>query len=661
MAEIICVDQCMPLSLRHSCILCIVVNVNTYPVSLLSRFPISIRRLLLVYLPGIDIHRLERTEFVEGIDVGRIWEEIYEACKLHLPNPKKNQFVKSPCNSDDLDVTNGKEEILDCAVESVFKQGSKYPFEILLALRNVELVDADVSCVFMNYTVTPSNRILSKEYSKIFTNPPFQFGYFFPTECPKLLMSAFGKYPKIIPLSFITVQFGNATLDEPPHDFIEFLSGLEVLCLSGGIIPRDKDEVISCFKSILQTNAGRLKTLLVNTELCETQLRDISPLFSLGSSKTRPGYDGLEHFSAGKFMKQEMTHSASSENKNPFVDICSIISFQKGLRNVRLYGYFGYSSTSESLMSCLCKLAKQDQLKSLIVEGYSVNCKISVEKFSKLLIQFLFNGNANHLMFTHFQLVNSAVTSLKMAKLSRSVMSSSTLSPGHSMRLDITGVIFPESLVQLLGKIMRHRMKFCLQFLGLSIGGLATEYYMSLPGIFSSREFLLTFHNSVVDGSPLAIESSARQIAHFISMPVIEKLVLKCINLNSLTVCETISHTLSTQATLHQRLTNIHFYDCIPSTPMQTGCLELIFKGLLTLAQKVKLEVKFVNDSYVKFMTREQVDILNKVWKTMLSDNGHLTRLYKLESVLINAGEDELLKMEEVVENFCPVFKTSIM
>ncbi len=45
----------------------------------------------------------------------------------------------------------------------------------------------------------------------------------------------------------------------------------------------------------------------------------------------------------------------------------------------------------------------------------------------------------------------------------------------------------------------------------------------------------------------------------------------------------------------------------------------------------------------------------------MLSDNGHLTRLYKLESVLINAGEDELLKMEEVVENFCPVFKTSIM
>ena len=204
---------------------------------------------------------------------------------------------------------------------------------------------------------------------------------------------------------------------------------------------------------------------------------------------------------------------------------------------------------------------------------------------------------------------------------------------------------------------MRRQINFCLQFLGLSISGLATEYYMSLPNIFASREYLLTFQKLVVDASPVVIESSARQIAHFISMPAIEKLVLKYMNLNSLIVCETISHALSTQATLHQRLTTIHFFNCIPSTPMH-GCLELIFKGLLTLAQKVKLEVKFVNDSYGNFMTSVQVNILYKVWKTMLSDIGHLTRIYKLESVLYikNAGEDELLKMEEVVENFCPVF-----
>ena len=110
--------------------------------------------------------------------------------------------------------------------------------------------------------------------------------------------------------------------------------------------------------------------------------------------------------------------------------------------------FIGYSSTSESLMACLCKLVKQDQFKSLIVEGYSANCKISVEKFSKLLIQFLFNNNANNLMFTHFQLVNTAVTSLKMAKLSKSVMSPSSSFLAHSLRLDITGVIFPENLVQ---------------------------------------------------------------------------------------------------------------------------------------------------------------------------------------------------------------------
>ena len=75
--------------------------------------------------------------------------------------------------------------------------------------------------------VTPSNLIFSKEYINIFTNPN---GYYFSFECSKLLMSAFGKYPKMIRLSFI--QFRNAAQVQPPH-IIEFLSGLEALCLSG--------------------------------------------------------------------------------------------------------------------------------------------------------------------------------------------------------------------------------------------------------------------------------------------------------------------------------------------------------------------------------------------------------------------------------------------
>ena len=83
--------------------------------------------------------------------MGRIWEEIYEACKHRLSNSKKNEFVKSPCNSEDLDVTNGKEKILaDCAVESVLYPRTvlQHPFEILLAFRNVELGSTQVLIVY---------------------------------------------------------------------------------------------------------------------------------------------------------------------------------------------------------------------------------------------------------------------------------------------------------------------------------------------------------------------------------------------------------------------------------------------------------------------------------------------------------------------------------
>ncbi len=359
-------------------------------------------------------------------------------------------------------------------------------------------------------------------------------------------------------------------------------------------------------------------------------------------------YNSLEQLSAGKFLKQE---KHPNEGKNPIEDVSSIISFQNSLRNVRLYGYFGYSSATETLMSCLSKLVKQPQLESLMIEGYNRNCRVSMEMFSKIILHFLLNETSHYqnLTFTNFELFDTKLTSLKMATLSHSL---SKVPSCNLKSLDISSIRLPMEVVRMLNRIE----PCCFDVLALSLDS-TTGYYTELSKFCNSVKYILTLN---LDKHSLTIDEDviAKQVAHFIAKPTIQSLVLNFISLSY--NCEIVSQTFSSVASNNHSLNVIHFNHCFSGINMES--LELMFHSLIELAQKVDLELKFEEDFSMKFMSRDHVAVLNRAWISFTSTYcgpPPVRRIYKLECSLFNAGEDVLLKMMDVVENICLVFKSS--
>ena len=69
-------------SLEDLCLIKIVQQLEHYPHELLACLPPTLRRLLLVHLPIVDVCKLENTCVFEEVDAEEIWEEHFE---LHIP------------------------------------------------------------------------------------------------------------------------------------------------------------------------------------------------------------------------------------------------------------------------------------------------------------------------------------------------------------------------------------------------------------------------------------------------------------------------------------------------------------------------------------------------------------------------------------------------
>ena len=68
----------MPPSLQNFCYLQVVRRLEDYLSNVLALLPTSLRRKLLFHLPVVDVCHLEKTCFVEGIDMEAFWAELFE-------------------------------------------------------------------------------------------------------------------------------------------------------------------------------------------------------------------------------------------------------------------------------------------------------------------------------------------------------------------------------------------------------------------------------------------------------------------------------------------------------------------------------------------------------------------------------------------------------
>ncbi len=540
-------EDVLPLSLKQYCLLYVVTNINRIPLLSLLLLPISLRRTLLHYLPGITIHELEGTAFLDSIDTSVYWDQLYTQYKPALPVPMDEyEFVKKPFGNpgsiSPLPV-NSKEKILDsvvreivCSVNSATVAGPmpscacgykfSIPFAVLYCVRNLFFFNADQTDNYTSFS-SPSVEVLLKYYdiqiicehlNLIVRN---SYSENSTKKCRvdmiNTLVTTFNKYPKVLNSSLFGLKI------HEQQDAGDFFSQTESLCLSGG--RNVEDHLVSYVKNFVASNS--LKTLLINTELSSDQLHHILPYFSQSKGSIRnlsAKYNSLEQLSAGKFLKQE---KHPNEGKNPIEDVSSIISFQNSLRNVRLYGYFGYSSATETLMSCLSKLVKQPQLESLMIEGYNRNCRVSMEMFSKIILHFLLNETSHYqnLTFTNFELFDTKLTSLKMATLSHSL---SKVPSCNLKSLDISGIRLPMEVVRMLNRIE----PCCFDVLALSLDS-TTGYYTELSKFCNSVKYILTLN---LDKHSLTIDEDviAKQVAHFIAKPTIQSLVLNFISLSRL-------------------------------------------------------------------------------------------------------------------------------
>lgn len=689
-------EEALPLSLQTICLLFVVVNINEYSSSILSLLPASLRRGLVTFMPAVAVHRLEGTPFTEDVNTEElVWSQLYSATHYKLQK-NEYQFVKEPFDGifthgiaesgplQRFGVRSCKDRLLDIAVNVLIESNrhrympirkTVLPFTNLVTMRNL-VIDQESTCSasmsnFMKYfrlTCHGKDLIMSENFKldPVFLGGSVEEAVICVNECIKLLSNQFNKHPRAV----ITHIIGPKILKTSFLAQYLFSQEVECLCLCGAI------PSFPGVHGIFRNNTS-LKVLLVNTELSHDAFYNIAPYFSSVRSRKiggrQPRYSNLEQLSVGKFiLKRQEQHLV--DRKNPITDVASIISFQRKLEFVRLYGYFGHTSATDSLMSSLLKLIRQPQLKSLIVEGHDSNCQVSVERFSKLVLRFLLNPalHPQYLAFTNFQLCETSFTRIKMAKLRGKVsdFQSTSDSYTHSKSLDITGIQLPDHIIKLLSQI---RVSFHTLKLGLD--SLTARYYMSdLREFFGnsrvyilSRNLLVDLETDVVsaaDGANNCTCLLAKQVAHFVSLPSVQSLRVNSIKLDTPGKCETISKALSCEAVANKSLSSIQFNNCF-FNEMNLEGLQFVFAGLITLAQSVKLEVKLTSDVSTisdKFMSGKHINTVIKAWTALTGGVEGVTKrqIYKLECCIhVDTDEDPkelLLKMEEVVENFSPIF-----
>ena len=662
--------ESLPLSLQECCYLYLAGTISDYPLKYLNLLPTTLRRSLLSRLSAIDLNRLEGTSFAEGIETLPYWDKIHKRFTNYLPEPlNEYEFVKVPFRTPISCLSpkpTAKDMILDSIVRCAIEVNRKwhYCYECcryicmplaslssimywnfinskdepsvakLLRYSRATMVCSDLSIVVTNRTDPSIATITSFIGDDLY--PPLRI------RIVRMLIGLFGKFPKVINTSLPQEK----TIWKIHEDEIvrKFLSRTEALCLSGThMIPEN------VFSDMTAPFTGsRLKSLLVNTELSGDYLERIFHFFAAqglkGKNNCTP-YDRLEQISAGTFLAQEQN---PKKQNNPLFLLASIISFQKNLKHVRLYGYFGYSPASEKLMSAVSKLVTQPQLESLTVEGFTDNCSISVHKFAKIIVNFLSNSatHKQHLTFRTWQLVHTQSSAITFFKLALMISKMSHINEGKT--LDITGIQLPVEILRLLSRVPA----VCFDTLSLSLYPML-DIFHELPNLTVAQHIVLSNGYKYDDEyNAKKEEAVVEQISSVLTNCVINKLTLTGVMFSTSITCEMFAQALCNHAQEMKSLSFIHFDHCLSCVNTDVECLQIIFKALADLAQVVPLEIIFDEDPLQEFPSNDNIALFYKVWKEVSG-----RRIHKLTCLIFNTDEESESKLEEMVNEFFPTRK----
>ena len=658
--------ESLPLSLQEYCYLYLAGNISDYPLKYLDLLPTTLKRNLLARLSAIDLNRLESTSFAEGIETLPYWDKINKRFTNYLPEPlNEYEFVKVPFRTPISYLSpkpTPKDMILDSIVRCVIELNKQLHF-CYECRRNICMPLASLSSImywnFINSRDEPSVvnllqycgvTMVCSDLSIVVTNhsnpstitSTIVSSFDHALSIATILIGLFGKFPKVINTS---LPQENAIWKIYENEIVrKFLSRMEALCLSGSNMIPDK-----VFSDMTAPFTGsRLKSLLVNTELSGDHLEKIFHFFAAQGLKGKNNcipYDRLEQISAGKFLAQEQN---PKKQNNPLFLLASIISFQKNLKHVRLYGYFGYSPASEKLMSAVSKLVTQPQLESLTVEGFTDNCSISVHKFAKIIVNFLSNSatHKQYLTFRTWQLVHTQSSAIKFLKLASMISKMSHINNGKT--LDITGIQLPVEILRLLSGVPA----VCFDTLSLSLYPML-DIFHELPNLTVAQHIVLSNGYKGDDEYDAKKEEAVvEQISSVLTNCLIYKLTLTGVMFSTSITCEMFAQALRNHAQEMKSLSFIHFDHCLSYVNTDVECMQIIFKALVDLAQVVPLEIIFDEDPLQEFLSNDNIALFYKVWKEVLG-----CPIHKLTCHIFNTDEESESKLEEMVNEFLPTRK----
>ena len=506
-------------------------------------------------------------------------------------------------------------------------------------------------------TPDPENKYISQGY-------PWIDGYDHLVACRDILVEIFHVHPKVVPIDFHNYH----GINEYKYTLKPLLSqteGLKFVCMEqcegnyklrynqGSHASNLKD-----FFKMIVVNNGNVKHITVDTEekfyidrqLMQNLLQCITPFYSPGFEKfvNEPNFvpwNTLETLSIGQLPPPPVEKiKRKLIIKDEFIfQLAAIIANQKCLRKASLFGSVKYTQASEDLMAVLVVLVQSPQFELLSLGPSARNSnqndrEISVESFTRLLIQFLTNPAAHdqHLYLDDVMLVHTKSTKKRLKRISSELAniqpSPPLLNQKKKLRLNVHG--YEKKMFQLLSALP----PVCLDSLNLTIQLSRPNVLQDLPNIQTKHLLVRVAGFGMLSGEVLKV-NIGEQLKCGIQSSFLTKLTLDLSSVYKTSFAEQVAHAISDHAKYHKTLSCIQIDGVLAYT---YPSLELVFISFFDLAMEVELDIHVKNWR----MGNDQFVFLHSLWM----NGGYYRQIHELKWHLRNALEIKCIeKLSEIV------------
>ena len=605
--------------------------------------PAHLRHQLVCHLPAFDLHKLEGTPVVSGLDISTYWQALYDYFRKTI-SPECKYCHCYQCSEFESNSTNKnrgpKENVLSLAeshvvqeiislIQEITRVTRVYSFCMRRSSRRVSSLHA----LLLSFPVQFSSQ---KEINALTSPATFEHAglcYFDSVQrvvIPSRLTSLIVPWKKestncVLSLMKILLDHFNCQsrylpLYEPVHAIFgadsnnwriveQFLSQVEtVCCVSGGQSCGSPN--IDAWTNILRANfcakdtLSRLTKLKLNNWNYESfylSMDLLSPY--LGSStpslhlQTYKGLKEIEIYSL-------WDNKDSKSTDNPLYKFAAIVNNQEQLKTLHLHGRFMATPQFDAVMLAVARLMEKESMESVKLCGFG-NTQLNIESVSKVVFSFLFTPTS-HKQFFQLSVQGVSTTGKQKKMIDTHFEECSHIASTvdgqcmKSLRLDI------EQLPSLFPILSKVSVPITLNTIELDIGGPAEKHSL-LPNISAISVIL-----NLIETGDLVPESHTRCAVGATARALIlnGRITHLCVSSQTLILpssyLEGLGKVIAQHAEQFQTLKSIKIRNGLDEEKSSVN--DSFCESLVSLAQVVPFELRLEN-------MPKHLKKVNKVWK----------------------------------------------